>query len=363
MGHLAEGALRRMIDEPLAVSERDRLHVEGCERCQARRDSLAQQATAVAMLLEAPASEPDLAAALSRVRATTPAAARQRMWARLAVDTRRFGRPVLLAAAVAAVAVPAFAYGAVQFNQIYAPKSAPVTTASVSKPTQAEIAGLPDLSAYGTATWVAKPQTQTGVTASEAQQATGLTAPAIPAAFAGKQVTYSTVSASEAKFTFADNATTRAGGVAGAVLDIKGGPGLVEVIGSVPTGQSAQSITPDQIPLVIALSQAPVVTSTGPTVKQLEDFLVAQPGIAGHPDLIQEIRSIGDPIAAGELVLPIPADYATSTPATINGAQGQIVADKSGELRAAVWETGSIVHAVGGHLDQSTLLSIASGVS
>jgi hypothetical protein len=363
VGHLADGALRRMVDEPLAISERDRLHYEGCARCQARRQALARDAEAVAALLDGPAPEPDLAGVLASVRSVAPAPRSERVWARLAVDARRLGRPALLAAAVAAVAIPAFAYGAVQFNQIYAPTNAPVTTATVNTPSQAEIAGLPDLSSYGTATWVTKAQTQTGVTADEAKQATGITPPAIPAAYSGKPVTYTTVSASEAKFTFADNAQNQAGGVAGAVLDIKGGPAVVEVIGSLPTGQSARTITPDQIPLVIAVSKAPVVTSTGPTVPQLESFLVAQPGIAGNPDLVQEIRSIGDPIAAGELVLPIPAEYATSTPATINGVQGQVVADKSGELRAAVWEKGTTVYAVGGHLDQSTLLGIANSVS
>lgn len=363
MGHLADGALRRLIDEPLAISERDRRHLEGCERCQARRGALALDAEAVAGLLETPALEPDLAGALEHVRAAAPASQRDRVRARLAVDIQRFGRPALLAAAVAVVAVPAFAYGAVQFNRIYAPKNASVTTATVQTPTQDEIAGLPDLSSYGTATWVAKPQTETGVSADEAKQATGLTPPAVPAGYAGKQVTYSTVSASEAKFTFADNAQNRAGGVAGAVLDIKGGPGLVEVIGTVPTGQSPQSISPDQIPLVIAESKAPVVTSTGPSVKQLEDFLVAQPGIAGHPDLVQEIRSIGDPIAAGELVLPIPASYATSTPATVSGAHGQVVTDKSGELRVVVWQKGTTVFAVAGHLDQTALLGIANSIS
>lgn len=362
MGHLADGALRRMIDEPLAMSERDRLHYADCARCQARRQALAEAADAVAGLLRTAAVEPELTGALAQVRASEPAPKSERIWARLAVDSRRFGRPVLLAAAVAVVAVPAFAYGAVQFNQIYAPKNAPVTTATVEKPTQGEIAGLPDLSRYGTVTWVTKAQTQTGVTADEAQQATGFKPPAIPAAYAGKPVTYSTVSASEVKFTFADNATNRAGGVAGAVLDIKGGPALAEVIGTIPQDHSGQSITPDQIPVVIAESRAPVVTSTGPTVKQLEDFLAAQPGIADHPDLVKEIYAIGDPLAAGELVLPVPANYATSTPATINGAQGQVVSDLSGELRAAVWEKGTTVYVVGGHLDQATLLSIANSI-
>jgi hypothetical protein len=114
------------------------------------------------------------------------------------------------------------------------------------------------------------------------------------------------------------------------------------------------------VPVVIAQSRAPVVSSTGVSVQQLEDFLAAQPGIAEHPDLVAEIHSIGDPVAAGELVLPIPAGYATSTPITVNGRQGQLVTDKTSVVRAVVWEKGDTVYVVGGHLDQSAVLAIAA---
>ena len=42
MRHVPDGALRRIIDEPFAVADRDARHVEGCLRCQARSQRIAE---------------------------------------------------------------------------------------------------------------------------------------------------------------------------------------------------------------------------------------------------------------------------------------------------------------------------------
>jgi hypothetical protein len=374
--HLSDGALRRMIDEPLAMSDRDKAHYERCARCQARREALAAAAERARVLLAVPEASADSVRALTRIRSRlpAPAASPRRAWARFGVLVPRAGRPLVLAAAVALIALPAAAATEPIWIQIFAPRSAPVTAVSVQRPTQDEIVGLPDLQNYGTLEWVKKPITSSVLSADEAQSATGLTPIPIPSSLAGKPVTYTTVTASEAVFTFsadkAKQAAAAAGkpapvfpaGIDGAKLDIKGGPAIVEVVGQMPSAGSSSSFSLDQVPVVLAQSRAPVVTSTGVRVKQLEDFLVQQPGIAEHPDLVAQIKAIGDPIAAGELVLPVPTGYATSTPITVGGQQGQLVTDKTGVVRAAIWEKNDVVYAVGGHLDQAAVLAMADGL-
>ena len=41
MRHLSDGALRRLHDEPLAISAADKQHYEGCPRCQGRYQLIA----------------------------------------------------------------------------------------------------------------------------------------------------------------------------------------------------------------------------------------------------------------------------------------------------------------------------------
>jgi hypothetical protein len=104
-----------------------------------------------------------------------------------------------------------------------------------------------------------------------------------------------------------------------------------------------------------------VVQSTGVTYQQLEDFLVQQPGIAGNADLVAQIKAVGDPLATGNLVIPIPAKYATSKPETVNGTSGVLIADNTGTVKALVWVQNKLVYAVGGHFDEQQLLGIANG--
>jgi len=61
-------------------------------------------------------------------------------------------------------------------------------------------------------------------------------------------------------------------------------------------------------------------------------------------------------------VIPIPANLATSTPTTVKGTPGVLIADKTGTVKALVWEKLNIVYAVGGHFDDSQLLALANGV-
>ena len=102
-----------------------------------------------------------------------------------------------------------------------------------------------------------------------------------------------------------------------------------------------------------------MVTSTGVSASELENFLLLQPGIASNPTLVAQIKAIGEPLAAGNLVIPIPAGMATSTPETVNGNSAVLIADNTGSVKGLIWEENGLVHAVGGHFDEGQLLALA----
>jgi hypothetical protein len=375
VGHLSDGALRRMIDEPLAASEADRRHLGSCAACEERSARLAREAGLASALLAVPAFQPDAAGALAQVHNLAAVApAPRRAWARVSWSLPRMARPLALAMALVVLggttvyAAPTLAktiFGGDQTQTIQAVTVTPPTAGSVS------VAGLPDLSQYGTTTVLEKGTMQSVLTAAEATTLShGLVAPAAPADYAGKTVTYTVVGESKVSFKFdaakAKAAAAAAGkpapvfkpaGIDGSTITVTIGPALAEVFGSVDKNTDLSNL-----PLIAGVAKAPVVTSTGASVKDLENFLVQQPGIAGNDTLVAQIKAIGDPLAAGSLVIPIPANLATSTPTTVNGTPGVLIADKTGTVKALVWEKLSIVYAVGGHFDDTQLAKIANGV-
>jgi len=52
--HLNDGTLRRIYDEPLALTSVDQAHYDGCAECKARFESIANTARATAGLLSVP---------------------------------------------------------------------------------------------------------------------------------------------------------------------------------------------------------------------------------------------------------------------------------------------------------------------
>lgn len=371
MGHLGDGALRRMIDEPLAASEADRRHLESCAGCAERSERLAGEAKLASALLAVPAIEPDSPAALDRVRKLVAVApAPRRAWARLGWSVPRMARPLALAVALVVLSGTAV-YAAPNLATIFGGnKNQTIQTVTVTKPAAGSVAGLPDLSQYGTTTVLEKGSMQAVLTAAEATSLSGgLVPPAAPAGYAGKTVTYSVVGESKVSFKFdvakAKAAAAAAGkpapvfkkGIDGTTITVTIGPAVAEVFGTVDKNTDLTNL-----PLVAGVAKAPVVTSTGASAKELENFLISQPGIAGNPALVAQIKAIGDPLAAGNLVIPIPADLATSTSTTVNGKPGVKIVDKTGTVKALVWERNGIVYAIGGHFDDSQLGAIANGV-
>jgi len=94
------------------------------------------------------------------------------------------------------------------------------------------------------------------------------------------------------------------------------------------------------------------------TTKQLEDFILAQPGIT--PQLKNAIRAIGDPSTT--LLIPVPIQYTSSTTVTVQGVEGVALGDNTGVGAGVVWVKGGYVFAVAGSVKQSDAINIANNL-
>jgi len=133
---------------------------------------------------------------------------------------------------------------------------------------------------------------------------------------------------------------------------VSAGPALVELWGaSADTGNGGVAPT-----LVIAQTRIPTVESTGASAKQLEDYLLSQPGVP--PDLAAQIRAIKDPSTT--LPVPIPAGFATTKSISINGVTGLLV--DAGVASGVIWERGNVIYAVGGQLTPDQVIALAGSL-
>lgn len=364
MAHLSEGALRRMFDDPDAMTSADREHYSTCESCQGRYEVVASDARAVASVLTAPELSVDTRAALARVQSAPDA--QPRLGIVLPI-IRPASRPIFagLAAAAVMLALVVSAFAGV-FN-VFQPKTVEPVPISV-----ADLEALSALADYGTITWSTQPQPQIVLSAAEAEKVSGLHAPVVGTLPAGvsKNVTYAAMPQAVAVFTFdADKAAAAAAktgktlpalpsGMNGAKLTVTGGPAIFEVFGnlSAPNG-STTSPTDISLPqLIVAASTAPTVTSTQVTTKQLIDYMMSMPGIS--PQLKATISSLKDP--SSTLLIPVPIQYATSSKVTVQGVQGVALGDNTGLGSAVIWIKGQTVYGVVGTVKQSEVIDIAN---
>lgn len=363
MSHLSEGALRRMFDDPNAVTAPEREHFASCSECQTRYSATSADATAAAQMLAVPAATFDADAAYKR--ATAAPAQSPRFGFRLPILRQSARRPIAVLAFAVVLAVIATA--SVNVAQIFAPTQVKPVPVSV-----ADLESLPDLSTYGTFAWSKEPSPQIGVSAATAEQVAGFPAPKVGSLPAGvsSNLTYVVVPQAVATFTFsaakAQAAATAQGktlpampaGMDGSTLTLTVGPAIIEVYGDMPQGSAADAAQLSLPQLIVAKSNAPSVTSSGVSAKDLEDYLLAQPGIT--PQLAADIRALGDPTHT--LPIPVPVGYATSSDVTVQGVQGVALGDNTGAGAAVIWIKGD-VYFVGGSLKQSELVSIANQLS
>ena len=365
MAHLSEGTLRRKFDDEDALTDSELRHYSACAECQARYNAVADDARAVAGVLAISDPEVDVASAFGRVRSAP--AAQPRFGIRLPI-MRPASRPIMGGLAAAAVIVALVVTGVAQDAlNFFSPKSVQPVAVSV-----ADLQSLSGLGEFGTFAWTTKPAPQLVTSAAEAATVSGLHIPVTGTLPSGVSTTVSYAAMPKAVGVFTFDAAKAAAsaaktgkalpkmpaGMDGSTLTVTVGPAVVEIFGNL--NASAASDTPQlNLPqLVIGESTAPVVTSSGVTTQQLEDYLLSQPGVS--PQLAAAIRAIKDPSTT--LPIPIPVEYATSTPVRVQNVDGLALGDNTGLGAGVIWIKGNTVYAVAGALKQSQILVIANNL-
>jgi hypothetical protein len=277
-------------------------------------------------------------------------------------------RPVSIALVAALAAVVLLGGVLAQDANLFAP-----TTVTPVPVTVADMQSLSELSAYGTVTWTTEPQLQVVTTAAEAATISGLKPPVVATLPAGvsSTVTYAAMSKAVAVFTFsADKASASAAsagkklpplpaGMDGAKLTVTVGPAVGEIYGTLKQPTSGSSISTANLPqLVVGKSTAPSASSTQLSVKQIEDYLLKQPGISKQ--LAAAIKAIDQPNTT--LPIPIPIQYATSSKIRVQGVQGIALGDNTGLGSAVIWVKNGDIYAVAGTIKQSDAINIANNL-
>jgi hypothetical protein len=367
--HLSDGTLRRIYDEPLALTAADEAHFDECAECKPRFHVIANDARATTGLLQVPAFEPQAAAALAVVRtrikreeSTRPPRWYERWLSRTSPRWRPMATPaiaVLLAAALlTGVGVSGIAQSLIRVFEPQHLQAVPVSPSDFA-PTTA-------LLDYGQVTWLPeapKLQQLTDAAAAQAQSGLPVLMPAsLPSGVSG-QVSYGILSHATGSLTF-DAERLRASAAAkgvkvnpmpsninGSTLVVNAGPALVEVWGLSGNSSLAQAPT-----LVIAQTRVPTVDSTGASAVDLENYLLSQPGVP--PDIASQLRAIKDPTST--LPLPIPQGLATTESVQVNGTPATLIKAVLGA--GVIWVKNGVIYAVGGQLTPDQVLAIATSL-
>ena len=350
------------VDDLDTLTGAEARHYATCTECQARYEALAYDARVAVGLLASPDLKVDVNSAFKRVQ--TAPAAQPRFGIRLPV-VRPAMRPILAGFAAAAVLVLLVGTGIAQdLLTVFSPSS--ITPVPV---TVADLQSLSGLSDYGTLSWTTKPAPQIVTSAAEAASVSGLKVPVVSSLPAGVSttVTYAAMPQAVGVFTFdaakAAAAAAAAGktlppmpsGLDGSTLTVTVGPAVVEVYGNLNSGSTSDPTQLGIPQLVVAESTAPLVTSSHSSAKEIEDYLLAQPGISPH--LAAAIRAVGDPTKT--ILIPIPIEYATSTTVQVQGVDGVALGDNTGLGAAVIWIKNGVIYGVAGTLKQDVVLGVA----
>jgi len=364
MRHVSEGALRRLVDEPFAVPDAARRHLDGCGQCRASSGQIAEDAALASRLLAAPrlAVDTDQALAQLRRRLERPEIARK---AAARIPRHPAGRMVNVSAYTGVALTTGLLVGgaatAATLTTVFAPTK--VTTVPV---TGGDLRAAESVLGIGTSTsagqvmpgggaralpfgelrWSSgRPGPVASVAAARAATGLDVTVPARLPAGVGAQAGVFVQPRATATITFRQDAGS---GVGGTALTVSAGPAVLVRYGSVSSGSNVTT-------LGILTMRRPTAASSGATTRPLEAFLLGRPGLPAG--LVRQVRRLGNL----STVLPVPVPPgAQSQHVTIGGARGVLITVASGVASAVVWETpGGTIHAVAGLLDQKDLLDVA----
>ena len=357
MRHPTEGVLRRLLDEPDAVADRDRHHVAGCPQCLDALAATREDATfADAALATEGCADVDVDVAWRRLSTAAPATGLER-----AVSPPRAGRfravlrrPAVAAVAAALVLTGAGAAAASGWLQIF--RTEQVAPLSLST---ADLIALPDLSAYGDLVVTGEVDVHKVAGAAAAAAETGLDVPEVanlPRGIRGEPV-YQVGGKVSASFTFSSDRAAEAAAEAGETLPppppgldgsrvrLVAGPGVAQVWSS-SAGVSA---------LVVGRAVAPSAFSSGVPFETVRDYLLSLPGLP--EDVAAELRTFA--ADGSTLPLPVPADEVKTSSAQVKGRSATVLTTRDRTMAAVVWVADGVVTAVAGALDADEVLSIA----
>jgi len=371
MHHVPSPVLRRLEDEPLAVPDLARRHLDDCGRCQAQSTEIAADAALAARVLAAPTEIADvdlewilLQDRLSRPdKARRPAVRPSRRVPRRLVNVS-LGAGTAIVASVLAVGAAAAAV----LTTVYAPTQvAPVRVSANDLRAIENITGIGRLSGglgpsgsrqltFGKLSWSSAGPTQQVASLASASAMTHLAFPTpatLPSGVGaiGRITVQPQVTAT---VRFSQNAGPA---IAGSTLTITAGPAIAVQYASA-SGRS------NVITLAIVAARRPVASMTGgreaggATASQLETFLLSQAGLPSG--LAQELRLLGNPTTT----LPVPIPRGMWVLRThVGGAPALVVTDSAAFASGVIWESrDGVVYGVGGLLDREDVLSVARQV-
>ena len=374
MSHVAEGVVRRFLDEPAAISAVDRAHLTSCSRCSIELGQAEQDRdTAAAALVAADRGEPDPGAQLDTAWATLlerltepslagsarPVRPGPRSWQSLLARVAR--RPVAAAVIAGLVVLGGGAVAAAEgWLQIFRTETvAPVSISAQDLMAVGEVGRLMALSAYGQVVQPTRPQLIDVPAAADAAARTGLTVPqvgALPTGVKGnpryqvleRQVVQFSFSAAKAAQTAAALGAVlppMPAGLDGSQLQLMAGPGIVLT-------WTQRSGPPT---LMVVKITAPSVVSQGAPLPVVRDYLLSLPGIPA--DLAAQLRTTtGD---GTTLPIPVPANLATASQVPLGDATATVVETNDHAAVAAIWATHGAVEAVAGPLSREEVLAVA----
>ena len=368
MRHLSDGMLRRIYDEPLALTAADQAHFDECAECKPRFNAIANAARATTGLLRVPPFEPQSRAALVAVQARIKReeTARPPRWYERWLDRstprwRPLATPAIAVLLAAALLTGLGVSGVAQsLVRIFEPQKIVAVQVSPSDFAQGSV-----LLDYGQVKWLPEPpKVQQLTDAAAAQTQSGLPvlmAASLPKGVSGP-VSYGVVSHATGSLTFdaarLQASASKAGvhvspmpsSIDGSTLIVNGGPALLEVWGM--SGTTEMNVPT----LVVAQTRVPTVDSSGASTAQLEDYLLSQPGVP--PEIAAQVRAIKDPSTT--LPIPIPKGLATTESVQINGTSGLFIKAVLGA--GVVWVKNGVIYAVGGQLTSDEVLAIATSL-
>ncbi|HUY30080.1 MAG TPA: hypothetical protein VMV02_03700 [Acidimicrobiales bacterium] len=355
MGHVPEGALRRLLDEPLAVPDTQRRHLGACARCRASSRRVAGDREVAVAHMARPLPVPDLDLAWARVERRLSAAGEvvrapdpPRRWRAIGV-TARGG-----AIAVAAGSLAVDAAAAATLTTVFAPTHvAPLPLQPGDLHAFASSLGFAAPSGGSTLAWAdgtirwhrsAAPLRTTSLAAAEAAAGIPVSLPTSLPNGVADSPSLLVEPAATAVVSF-DGA---AGAVlAGSTLTLSVGPVVLATYG----GAGLRAVPA----LAVVTMPRPTATTTGATTSELESFLLAQPGLPS--DLATGIRLLGNLETA--LPVPTPPGF-VETSTTVGGPPGVLLSGQGGGAAAAICEDAhGVVHTVGGLLDENDVLGVA----